>query len=365
MIVENPHVLVAGAGGVVGFAAARHFAKLGWQVTAVSRRAPPRQDGIRHLALDLGDERSAATALGDLPPVTHLLFAAYAEEPGTAGWREPRQMAFNLALLRHTLEPLLSNRNLRHLTLLQGTKAYGEAHDVIPIPAKEDAPRAPHAAFYFLQEDYVRERQAGAAWHWTVLRPQVVFGESLGSHMNLITPIGIYAALLKAKGEPLHFPGGPSWVREAVDCDLLARACAWAATAEACREQIFNITNGDVYEWRNLWPGIADALGMRAGGDRPLSLARAMPAREEEWAQLVARHGLSAPARMQDCVGQGFEGFARADRQLCFGLDAPPPARLVSTIKARQAGFHDCVDTQSMFVRIFRQFQANGWLPPP
>ena len=150
-------------------------------------------------------------------------------------------------------------------------------------------------------------------------------------------------------------------MREAVDAGLLARACEWAATSPSCRNEIFNITNGDVFEWRNVWPAIADALGMTPGGDRPLALAQAMPAREDEWAALVKAHGLASPARLDDFVGLG---FAYADRQFCHGMNTPPPARLVSTIKARQAGFADCIDTADMFRRCFHNFQQRGWLPP-
>ena len=40
------------------------------------------------------------------------------------------------------------------------------------------------------------------------LRPQIIFGESFGSPMNLIPAIGTYAALLKEDGLPLFYPGG-------------------------------------------------------------------------------------------------------------------------------------------------------------
>lgn len=35
------------------------------------------------------------------------------------------------------------------------------------------------------------------------------------------------------------------------------------------------------------------------------------------------------------------------------------------SIKARQAGFHDCMDTEDMFRKWLRRFQDLGWLPPP
>ena len=45
--------------------------------------------------------------------------------------------------------------------------------------------------------------------------------------------IGVYAAVLRAQGMPLSFPGGAPRVSEAVDADLLARAIDWAGTSEA------------------------------------------------------------------------------------------------------------------------------------
>ena len=97
MNISQQHLLVAGASGLVGLAAARHFASLpGWRVSAVSRRPPAGLEGVTHLPLDLGDAARAHEVLGGLEGVTHVLFAAYSEQPGTQGWREPQQMALNL-----------------------------------------------------------------------------------------------------------------------------------------------------------------------------------------------------------------------------------------------------------------------------
>ena len=357
-------VLVAGASGLVGFAAARHFARLpDWKVIAVSRRLPEGLDGVELVSVDLSDRARSAEVFGRLRDVTHVVYAALFEKPGLfRGWREPDQMETNQRMLENLFEPLRGAASgLQHVTLLQGTKAYGAHLGPIPIPARERAPRHRHANFYWLQEDYLRARQTGQPWCWTILRPQVIFGESRGSHMNLIPAIGVYAALERQAGRPLSFPGGPPWVREAVDADLLARACAWAATSPACANETFNINNGDVFEWRAVWPAIAETLGMAVGPDVPLSLAAAMPPREAEWRAIVGKHTLSSPERLADFVGQG---FIYADGQFAYGATQAPPTTLVSTIKARQAGFHDCMDTEDMFRKWFRAFQARGWLPP-
>jgi nucleoside-diphosphate-sugar epimerase len=355
-------VLVAGASGLVGYAAARHFARLpGWRVIAVSRRLPAELDRVELVSVDLMDAARCAEVFGAMRDVTHLVYAALYEKPGLfQGWREHDQMETNRRMLEHLFEPLVRVAPLRHVTLLQGTKAYGAHLHPIPIPAKERAPRDPHDNFYWLQEDYLRARQAGQAWTWTILRPQVVFGESLGSHMNMIPAIGVYAALLREEGRPLSFPGGPPWVREAVDADLLARACEWAATAPACANETFNINNGDVFEWRHVWPAIAETLGMDVGPDEERSLAVEMPPREAEWQAIVRKYRLRAPERLADFVGQG---FIYADGQFAYGAKRTPPTTLVSTIKARQFGFSDCIDTEDMFRKWFRRFQERRWLP--
>jgi hypothetical protein len=100
---------------------------------------------------------------------------------------------------------------------------------------------------------------------------------------------------------------------------------------------------------------------MAVGPDAPLSLAAAMPPREAEWRAIVGKHTLSSPERLADFVGQG---FIYADGQFAYGAAQTPPTTLVSTIKARQAGFHECMDTEDMFRKWFRAFQARGWLPP-
>lgn len=356
-------VLVAGASGLVGYAAVRHFAALDdWEVTAVSRRASAPVHGARFISVDLLDRERCREIFSRMPDVTHLVYAAVNEKPGLIeGWRDRAQMQTNLEMLRNLFEPLEAvAMNLEHVTLLQGTKAYGVHLEPIPIPARERLPRHPHENFYWLQEDFLRERQPGKRWHWTVLRPQLVVGEAIGSNLNVIPAIGVYAAILREAGRPLSYPGGPSFIFEMVDADLLARSIEWAATTPACRNETFNITNGDVFVWPELWPTVADAFGMKVGPPEPLSLAAEMPKHATEWAKIVRKYDLVAPADMHAFVG---ESFSLADFSFGYGARNPKPA-IVSAIKARQAGFHDCMDTEDMLRKWFRRFQELRLLPP-
>ena len=213
-------ILIAGASGLVGYAGVRHFARLdGWEVVAVSRRTPPPVEGAEFISVDLLDPRKCEEVFSQMGDVTHLAYAAVNEKPNLLeGWLERKQMEVNLAMLRNLFEPLHKvAKNLKHVTVLQGTKAYGAHIAPMPVPARERAPRHPHENFYWLQEDYIREKQSGRNWSWTILRPQLVVGEAVGSNLNVIPAIGVYGAILKEAGLPLAFPGGPPYLFELVD----------------------------------------------------------------------------------------------------------------------------------------------------
>jgi len=356
-------VLVAGASGLVGFAAVRRFSKLpDTEVVAVSRRVPDPVAGAKFISVDLLDPRRCTEVFSQLGDITHLVYAAVNEKPGLMeGWLDREQMQINLTMLQNLFEPLTAAaRNLQHVSLLQGTKAYGAHLGPIAVPARERTPRHHHQNFYWLQEDYLRAKQPGQQWSWTILRPQLVIGEAVGSNLNVIPAIGVYAAILREAGLPLAYPGGPRLIFEMVDVDLLARSMEWAADTSACRNEIFNITNGDVFVWDEVWPTIAESLGMKAGPPQPTALATEMPKHAAEWAAIVRKYNLRAPEDMHAFVG---ESFHLADFVFNTGGKSQG-VTLVSTIKARQAGFHDCIDTEDMLRKWFRRFQELKLLPP-
>ncbi len=360
-------VLVAGASGVIGASACVAFARAGWRVLAVSRRRPdlPADVSVEHLALDLTDADACRAAAAAFEPVEAVAYAALYEKPGlVAGWFDPEQMATNLAMMRNLMDPLLEHaRGLRHVSVLQGTKAYGAHVHAIPLPAKEDRPRDRHDNFYWLQEDYIREARAKSGWTFTIWRPQIVFGGAIGVAMNLIPVIGAYAAICRKLKRPFVCPAVVDTVMEAVDADLIGRALLWAAQAPAARDQTFNITNGDVLVWRHAWPAIAAAVGLEpAFGEAPISLATLLPESAAVWDEIVGEAGLR-PTPMAALLG---ESHHYAD--LLFGAGSfitPPNVFLVSTIKLRQAGFGDCVDTDAMFAHWLEDLAERRILPRP
>ncbi len=355
-------VLVAGAGGVVGAAAVEHFASLpDWDVIAISRRRPPElPEGVTHLSIDLTDATACRAAGAALAKVTHLMFAALYEKPDLiAGWRDPEQMAVNLAMLRHLLDALEACApGLRHVSLMQGTKAYGGHVEPAPVPAKERWPRHAHENFYWLQEDLLRERQVEAAWTFTVLRPQIVFGYAVSSPMNIVAAIGAYAAVMRELGRPLAWPGGGRYINGGSDSRLIAQVAEWAGTHEVAANETYNVVNGDALLWHDFWGTIARHFGMQAGAPKPMNLTREMPAHADTWRAVVKRHGLR-DTTLDGLVGSSWQF---TDRAFAHGVENPPDS-VLSGIKLRQHGFHGCIDTEDCVLYWLERMQRQKLLP--
>src|SRR3954453_20253586 len=182
-------VLIAGASGLVGYAAIRCF--------NVSQ-------GERFLPLDLTDATACEQLAASVPGVTHLVYAALYERPGlVAGWQEREQIETNERMFRNLLDPLERHATgLKHVTLLQGTKAYGVHVHPLAVPARENRSEMHEQPnFYWNQERYVRGQQQGKAWSWSILRPVLIVGCSTGSAMNVVPALGVYAAMMKRAGK--------------------------------------------------------------------------------------------------------------------------------------------------------------------
>ena len=105
----------------------------------------------------------------------------------------------------------------------------------------------------------------------------------------------------------------------------------------------------------------SEVFGMQIGPDRPCSLMEELPKWQDEWSAIVNKYHLNAPEDIREFIG---ESPALADYCLASGMEAPVPSMLESTIKLRQAGFHDCVDTEDMFGKWIERLQKRGFLPP-
>lgn len=107
---------------------------------------------------------------------------------------------------------------------------------------------------------------------------------------------------------------------------------------------MIHITNGDVFEWRNVWQALAETLGVETGPDTPISLAAYLADHSDLWDRIVAKYGLR-PLNLRELVGHGDQ---HADFAFAYGATEASRA-FVSTIKLRQAGFTETIDTEDAF----------------
>jgi len=91
-------------------------------------------------------------------------------------------------------------------------------------------------------------------------------GPSLNSPMNLVTSLAAYAAMSRELGVPLRFPGtqaGWNTLQETTDAELFGQATLWALREDKAKNEIFNVSNGDVYRWRQMWGVLAKFYDLR------------------------------------------------------------------------------------------------------
>ena len=349
---RNKAVVIGGM-GVIGRNLIDHLEPLGddWDIVGVSRRDPDFKTRAEYISVDLLDADATQSRLGEVTDATHLFYCAFQERPTWAEHNAP-----NLAMLVNAVTAVEdASSMLRHVHLVEGTKIYGSHLGPFKTPAKESDPPHMLPNFYFDQEMWLRDHQAGKSWHWSALRPQTVCGFALGNPMNLSTVIAVYAVISRELGLPLRFPGKPgafSALYQATDSSHLAKAMLWCGTAEAAQDEVFNVTNGDYFRWQNLWPRIADFFGMAWAPPQTISLTEFMADKKPLWTQIVDRYKLRRTA-YEDVASWPFGDYV-------FGCDWDV---MTDTLKIRQAGFHDCLDSEQMFLDLFRQFRAMKLIP--
>lgn len=355
-----PKALVVGALGVVGRANVEYLTSLPeWEVVALSRRAPDFDTHATFVSTDLMKAADCRAALRKHTDFTHAIFAALHEQPAlVSGWTEADHVRTNVAMLTNLLDAVEEGSpGLKHFSLMHGGKAYGVHLGPPPrVPSRESDPRAMPPNFYYDQEDLLAQRQRGKSWSWTVFRPPAVCGFAVGSPMNTILALGLFAAISRELGLALRFPGAVGHLKDACDARLLAKAVHWAGQSPTAANQIFNVANGDCFLWEQAFPRIADVFSMECAPPHSMSLARVMADKEPVWEKIVKRHNLR-PYKYRELVPSWeFADFTFRYRQTPF-------ESVQSTVKIRQAGFHDCVDTEDMFVRRLRDLQQAGVLP--
>ncbi|HEX3588744.1 MAG TPA: SDR family oxidoreductase [Pseudonocardiaceae bacterium] len=356
-MVDSKRALVVGVTGISGNNTARRLAADGWQVHGLSRGGSPVDQHVTPVAADLLDRDATATAVAGVRP-THVFYCTWQRRS-----TEAENCEVNATMMRNVLDPLVRGGGVEHVALVTGLKHYlgpFEAYARTPMqtPFREDQPRLANQNFYYDQEDVLFDIAAHGDFSWSVHRPHTMIGWALGNAMNMGVTLALYGALCRETGEPFVFPGSPQQhdgITDVTDADLVAEQLVWAATSPNARNEAFNTVNGEVFRWRQLWPVVAEGLGVPVapypGHAQPLAqrFADAGPT----WHRIVERHGL-----VRDDLDR-LASWWHTDGDL--GRETETFADMT---KSRTHGFTGFRDTRKTFLDLFDRLRDNKVIPP-
>ena len=173
--------------------------------------------------------------------------------------------------------------------------------------------------------------------------------------MDLAQSLAVYALTLRELGLPLRFPGALGATSTFVNCthgELLAEATAWAGGAPEARDATFNVVDGDLFRWPQLFESVAGYFAMDVRDPQPMALAEELPPLAPVWGRLAAREGLVEP----DVTRIASWGF-------CDFLFAVETDGVLDTIALRQAGFGAFRRTEDALVSVFDRLRTDEVIP--
>ncbi len=344
--------LVVGAKGVIGSNLIAYLEELpDWNVIGLSRRNGENTSKTRYISVDLLNVDDCKKKLNHLTDITHIFYTAYQDKPTWAELVEP-----NLTMLVNIVNIIESiATNLEHISLMQGYKVYGAHYGPFKTPAKESDGGHMPPEFNVEQQQFLEKQQVGKKWTWTALRPSVVGGSALGNPMNLVLVIAVYATISKELGLPLRFPGklgAYDKLMDITDAGLLAKATIWAATNIQCANQAFNITNGDLFRWNELWPKIANYFLMEVAPPLHMPLKTIMKDKESVW------QGLQQKYNIEKYDYETVSSWEFGDFVFSWDYDF-----FSDSSKARRLGFHEFIETEKMFFDLFDELKKQKVIP--
>jgi len=357
-LAETKKAVVFGASGVIGRNLAEQLVSSGtWDVACVSRHAHNDLTGSTAIACDLTDSAAARSALEPLKGSSHVFLCNWSRQAS-----EEENCRVNGLMIRNALEPLADAGSLRHAALVTGLKHYMgpfENYATTPLetPFHEEMPRMPGLNFYYAQEDVLFEIAKKNGFNWSVARPHTVIGYGPGAAMNMGTSLAIYASIARETGSPFVFPGSPesyNGLVDMTDAQLLARHLEWEATDPKAANLTFNVVNGDIFRWRQMWPRIAGYFGVPVapypGYAEPLAI------RFENigsvWSDIVRKHNLrSEPV-------EKVAPWWHVDIDLLRTLEC-----VTDMGRSRKLGFLVYQNTWDAFVGLFDRLRAEKIIP--
>ncbi|HEY3967559.1 MAG TPA: SDR family oxidoreductase [Planctomycetaceae bacterium] len=348
--------LIAGVTGLIGSNLAEHLISKGWEVYGIARKPDRSVRGVRPIAVDFLDPEAVRTALAGIDP-THVFLTTWVRRE-----TEEENVAANGALVRNVLTALDSSKNLKHAALVSGLKHYLGPFEMyakvkLDTPLREEMPRLPYPNFFYAQEDALFEAAKRQGFLWSVHRSHTTIGYSVNTSMNMGVTLAVYATLARETGRPFVFPGSPvEWdgLTDVTDARILAKHMEWAATTPAGRNEAFNVTNGDIFRWRWLWPKLAADFGIEAAPypGQTTPLAPQMAKLGSIWREIAGEHHLAEP------------DLNKLQSAWHTDLDLGREIEVVTDMtKSRLAGFHEYQPTVNSFLDLFAKLRSERIIP--
>ncbi|KAI4601176.1 hypothetical protein KJ359_012364 [Pestalotiopsis sp. 9143b] len=281
--------IVTGATGILGREIVRELCSRPdeWSKIYTLSRSKKEDFGSRaqHVHVDLSAAaEDIAQELKDIK-ADYVFFAAYLQMDSDE--ENTRVNGDMLAAFCKALEINGHASCVKRFVLVCGAKQYGVALGRPKIPLIEDDPWMPEPSFppnfYYRQQHILHDFAKENGVEWNVTYPSEVLGFAKGNLMNFASAAALYAAVSKEMGTELVFPGSEDFYQKATvftDAGLHARFCRWVALEPKAANEAFNVVNGDVESWMNLWPRMAKYFGLTVPADqflRPTPLASERP----------------------------------------------------------------------------------------
>lgn len=324
-----------------------------------------------HSGIDLEQSVDAVAerliAIRNIHQVTHVYFTSYT---GHGSDYQTLKRA-NVTILSSAVQAV--ERTIPHFqfwTLQTGGKAYGvefldKGIEYNP-PLKESASRIPEPwasnVFYYAQYDTMKRLSEGKSWTFCEIRPDAIIGfVPQNNAMNLAQAIGLWLAMVKSfegVGTEVVFPGDEkayAALHTDTSQDILAQFHIYASFHPvAVAKKSFNIADGEVVTWEQVWPGICNWFGLKGVGPDPSKKTGAqwVQERKGQWGNWVKENGLkpgALEATSWDFMS-AIMGAITFDRQ--YDLSA-----------CREVGFEEKIETVKGYTTAFERMTEARIIP--
>lgn len=370
---------ITGANGISGSALLEYLVKSTtseeWDSIIVTSRSPFKTNvsdpRIKFIALDFTqDVPTLVSQMKDIcAPVTHAYFCSYVHKDDFGELNTA-----NAALFENFLDSLVQvAKGLQNVTLQTGGKYYQVHLMPVPSPAREEDPRrqGPIDNFYFPQEDKLATAQHGKTWSWNVIRPEAIIGSNPKPNgMNEALTIALYFLICRELGVDAPMPTNQRYWEGTDDVSyapLIADLTIYVSTNSHCKNQAFNVTNGDYFSWRYMWPRLAAYFGAKASSVQKFVMS---PPKEGD---LQLDHSFLEWSQDKRKVWDEFceiKNLPGAKATFDFGTWAFQDwvfqrtwSATLSMSKARRFGWNGYVDSYQSFIDTFETFKKHGLIP--